>query len=97
MLLENITFSISKDRSEEFERWIKPALHDIEIWVESIQTYKLLTEIDPHSCNYSIQFSFLSKEQYEIFKQLHFDTLLATTQNKFEGEILYFNTHLQKF
>lgn len=97
MLLENITFSITKNRSEEFERWIKPALHDIEIWVEAIQTYKLLTEIDPQSCNYSIQFSFLSKEQYDIFKQLHFDTLLAKTQNNFEGEVLYFNTLLQKF
>ena len=97
MLLENITFSISKNRSDEFERWIKSTLLDIEMWVEAIHTYKLLTEIDPQSCNYSIQFSFLSKEQYDIFKQLHFDILLAKTQSKFEGEVLYFNTHLQKF
>jgi hypothetical protein len=97
MFLENITFSISKNISQDFERWIKPELQDIEIWVETIHTYKLLTEIDPQSCNYSIQFSFVSKEQHEIFKQLHFDTLLAKTQINFEGEVLYFNTLLQKF
>jgi hypothetical protein len=97
MFLENITFSISKNRSQDFERWIKSELQDIEIWVEDIHTYKLLTEIDPQSCNYSIQFSFVSKEQLEIFKQLHFDSLLANTQNNFEGEVLYFNTLLQKF
>lgn len=97
MFLENITFSIAKTKGDEFEKWIKPELEEIRIWVEAIHSYKLLTEIDPQSSNYSIQFSFISKDQLEIFKQLHYDDLLSRVKNNFEGEVLYFNTLLQKF
>jgi hypothetical protein len=97
MLLENITFSVSKSNSAAFEAWIKTEIEEIRIWVEDIHAYKLLTEIDPESSNYSIQFTFSTKEQFDIFKQLHFDVLLSKAQSIFLGEILHFNTLLQKF
>ena len=97
MFLENITFSVSKSNSAAFEAWIKGEIDEIRIWVEDIHSYKLLTEIDPESSNYSIQFTFSTKEQFDVFKQLHFDVLLSKAQNKFLGEILHFNTLLQKF
>lgn len=96
MFLKNITFSVSKNQSEAFESWIKSEIEEIRIWVEDIHSYKLLTEIDPQSSNYSIQFLFISKEQFEIFEQLHFDALLSKAQNKFVGEILHFHTLLEK-
>ncbi len=97
MLLQNITFSVSKANSGAFKDWIKVEIEEIEIWVEGINCYELLTEIDPESSNYSIQFAFANKEQYEIFKQLHFEVLLAKAQSEFSGQILYFNTLLQRF
>lgn len=97
MLLENITFSVLNSNSEAFEAWIKGEIEEIRIWVEDIQTYKLLTEIDPESSNYSIQFLFSSPEQHEIFKQLHFDVLITKANTQYSGEILHFNTLLQNF
>lgn len=96
MLLENITFAVSKNNSEAFEVWIKSEIVNFEDWTASVHCYQLMTEIDPESANYSVQFIFDSEQQFEVFKQLHYDLLLAKAQKRFRGEILHFNTLLKK-
>ncbi|MCP9769989.1 DUF4286 family protein [Lacihabitans sp. LS3-19] len=97
MYLKNITFSVLKEVSNDFEVWLKPEIEIIKIWAEEVSMFKLLTQVDPESINYSIQFSFKSKEQLDIFMQLNLDQFLAKTQSKFEGKILHFVTLLEKF
>ena len=67
MYLKNITFSVLKEISSEFEDWLKPEIDIIKIWAEQVSMLKLLTQIDPESIIYPILFSFNSKEQLDIF------------------------------
>jgi hypothetical protein len=96
MYLKNITFSVLNEISDEFEDWLKPEIEIIKIWAEQVALFKLLTQVDSESINYSIQFSFNSKEQLDVFIQLNLDEFLVKTQSKFKGKILYFVTLLEK-
>ena len=96
MLLENITFSVSNSNAQEFETWIKSEIQNLGDWVEEVNSYKLMNEIDPESSNYSGQFIFSSNERFHIFRQLHYDLLISKAQKRFLGQILHFNTLLRR-
>ena len=96
MYIKNITFSVSNEICSLFEVWVKNETLIYSDWVKKTDAFKLLTQIDEQSSNYSVQFFFDSKEQLDVFKQLHLDLFLVKAQQRFGGNLLYFVTLLER-
>jgi hypothetical protein len=99
MILSNYTFSISNPLAYNFESWIKnqnkEVFKNIEI-LSDVKVYKLLTQIDPDSINYSIQFFFTDKIKAASFEIDNLPLFFQQLEMVFSGNYAYFPTILEE-
>ena len=99
MILYNTTYSVASEVADDWLRWMKrfflPAAMATEL-PTSHKILRLLTELDNGGVTYSVQLDFNSLETYQIYLELHADSLRQRIQHRFGNQFVSFDTLLEE-
>ncbi len=99
MYVYNTTYSVSTERSGEWLRWVR------EIYIPAIlatgltgqhRMHRLLTELDNGGVTYTLQLSFLTREDFDSYISDYEDIMIEKMQQIFHGNFVYFSTLLEE-
>lgn len=96
MYIKNLTYVVPTHLSGAFLSSVFSATDAVKQWVDSINAFKLIEQVDPDTYNYTIQLCFSSNIRLETFNNLVLENMLADIQNGFSEGLLYFESHLHK-
>jgi hypothetical protein len=91
MIYKNITFIVPVAKEDVFLHHAK-ALTDP--WVEDIQGFKLIEQVDPESVNFTIQIKFEDPTALENFDTVTFVEFINALQTELKETLLFFESHL---
>ncbi len=99
-ILSSFTFSVEYSHALLFENMVKNValafLKEIE-GLESIKTYKLISEIETGGQNLSLQLFFKDRSHLDLFEANHKLNFLGLFDRKFSGKYVYFQSLLEAF
>jgi hypothetical protein len=91
MIYKNITFLVPVAKEADFLRHAQALTSP---WVEDIQGFKLIEQVDPESVNYTLQIKFEEASALEYFDTVTLVAFINTLQEKLKEPVLFFESHL---